>query len=97
MAFVAQAVELLTGLDAESADGIAIQTDTAGELANMAAGRVAAQLAASGYPCRLGTPWVVRAAGLPTPPEPAKAHARTILRCAGQLLLLEIECGYQVA
>ncbi|MHC1768942.1 MAG: chemotaxis protein CheX [Verrucomicrobiia bacterium] len=95
LAFVAHAVRHLTGLDGDSADGIAIQADTAGELANMVAGRVAAQLSASGYSCSLGAPSVIRGAALPTTPEPGVDYGRTNLLCAGHSLWLEIQCRYQ--
>ena len=94
-AFLAHAVKLLTGLDGDSADGIAIQADAAGELANMVAGRVAAQLSANGYSCSLGTPSVIRGAALPTTPEPGADYGRTNLLCAGHSLWLEIQCRYQ--
>lgn len=94
-AFVAHAVKLLTGLDGDSVDGIAIQSDAAGELANMVAGRVAAQLAVNGISCSLGTPSVVRSAALPTTTEPEADYGRTNLLCAGHSLWLEIECRYQ--
>lgn len=95
-AFLAQAVELVTGLDGDSAEANALQEDTAGELANMVAGRVAAQLAASGYPCRLGTPSVARNATLPTAPAPGADCGRTNLLCAGHSLWLGIQCRCQV-
>lgn len=94
-AFVAHAVRLLTGLDGDSADGIAIQGDATRELANMVAGRVAAQLSANGYPCSLGTPSVVRGAALPRTPEPGADYGRVNLVCAGHSLWLEIQCRYQ--
>ena len=96
VAFLAQAVEQLTGLDGDSAEATALQEDTAGELANMVAGRVAAQLAASGYPCRLGTPSVARNATLPPAPGPGSDCGRTNLLCAGHSVWLEIQCRYQV-
>lgn len=96
-AFLAMAVELLTGLNRDSQEATALQEDTAGELANMAAGRIAAQLAASGYPCRLGTPSVVRNAALPFTPETGVAHGRTNLLCQGHSLWLDIDCRYLVS
>lgn len=94
-AFVAHTVKLLTGLDGDSVDGIAIQADAAGELANMVAGRVAAQLSAHGYSCRLGTPSVIRGAALPATREPGADYGRTNLLCSGHSLWLEIQCRYQ--
>ena len=92
-AFVAQAVRLLTGLDGDAGNAKALQDDAAGELANMVAGRVASQLAADGYSCKLGTPSVSRAR-LPTKSQPAVAHGRADLICDGHWLSLEIQCCY---
>ena len=71
-----------------------LQDDTAGELANMVAGRVAARLAADGYPCTLGTPSVSRSARLPIETQPGVDHGRTDLICEGHWLSLEIQCRY---
>jgi CheY-specific phosphatase CheX len=92
-AFVAHAVRLLTGLDGDGGNANALQDDAAGELANMLAGRVASQLAADGYSCKLGTPSVSRAL-LPTQNQPAAAHGRTDLICDGHWLSLKIQCCY---
>ena len=95
-AFVAHAAHLLTGLDNAAGDATAILEDTAGELANMVAGRVAVQLAAVGYPCTLGTPSVSRSARLPKEAEPGVDHGRTDLLCNGHCLSLEIQCRYAI-
>ena len=91
-AFVAQAVKRLTGL--QGAEGEAIHEDTAGEIANMVAGRVAAQLAAEGYPCTLGTPSASRSAFLPAEAPPGTDGGRTDLICHGHCLSAEIHCRY---
>jgi CheY-specific phosphatase CheX len=97
LAFVAHAVHLLTGLDGAAPDGIALLDDTAGELANMVAGRAAVQLAAAGFPCTLGTPSVSRSASLPVETEPGMDHGRTDLFCDGHWLSLELKCRYAVS
>jgi CheY-specific phosphatase CheX len=95
-AFVEHAVHLLTGIDPTAADARAVLEDTAGELSNMVAGRVAVQLAAVGYPCTLGTPSVSRSAGLPKETEPGVDYGRTDLLCNGHCLSLEVRCRYAV-
>ncbi len=92
IAFVAQAVKRLTGL--EGPEGEAILEDTAGEIANMVAGRVAAQLAAEGYRSTLGTPSVSRSASLPVEARHGTHHGRTDLVCNGHHLSVEIHCRY---
>ena len=91
-AFVAHAVYLRTGLDGAARD--AVQDDAAGELANMVAGRVASQLAADGYPCKLGTPSISRGARLNAESRNGVALGRTDLICDGHWLSLEIQCCY---
>jgi len=93
-AFVAHAVRLLAGLDGTKGDVNAVQDDAAGELANMVAGRVAAQLAADGYACTLGTPSVFRGAELPVETQPGADRGRTDLICEGHCLALELRCHY---
>ena len=93
-AFVAHAVRLLTGLDGSAGNAHALQDDAAGELANMVAGRVAAQLATDGYPCKLGTPSVSRTARLPTEIQAGLHHGRTDLICEGHSLSLELHCRF---
>jgi CheY-specific phosphatase CheX len=93
-AFVAYAVRRLTGLDGDAGNANELQDDAAGELANMVAGRVASQLAADGFPCKLGTPSVSRNARLATINQDGAAHGRTDLMCEGHWLSLEIQCGY---
>jgi len=95
-AFVTQAVRLLTGLDGEAGNANALQEDAAGELANMVAGRVAAQLATDGYPCKLGTPSVSRSRGSPIEIQPGVHHGRTDLIFEGHRLSLELQCHYAV-
>ena len=93
-AFVAYAVRRLTGLDVDAGNANELQDDAAGELANMVAGRVAAQLAADGFPCSLGTPSVSRGARLPIEIQPGVDHGRTDLICEGHSLSLELQCRF---
>jgi CheY-specific phosphatase CheX len=74
LTFVAYAVRRLTGLDGDAGNASELQDDAAGELANMVAGRVASQLAAHAYPCKLGTPSVSRSARLATKNQKEAAH-----------------------
>jgi CheY-specific phosphatase CheX len=90
--FVAQAVKRLTGL--HGSEGEAIHEDTAGEIANMVAGRVAAHLAAEGYPCTLGTPSASRSAFMQPEVQPGTDRGRTDLICNGHCLSVEIQCCY---
>ena len=92
--FVKFAFCRLTGTDAASADTNGLLDDTAGELANMVAGRVAAQLTVGGYPCTLGTPLVSRSAPLPIEPQAGAERGRTDLICEGHRLAVEIQCHY---
>jgi CheY-specific phosphatase CheX len=94
VAFVAQAVRRLTGPGGAGRDADAVLDDAAGELANMVAGRVAAQLAADGCPCKLGTPSVARSGGWPVENEPGMDYGRTDLICDGHSLSLEVQCRY---
>lgn len=96
LAFVAHAVRVLTGLDGTEGDINAVQEDAAGELANMVAGRVAARLTADGYPCELGTPSIIRVAGLPIETEPNADQGRADLFCNGYWLSVELKCRYAV-
>ena len=93
-AFVAYAVRRLAGLDDDAENTKELQDDAAGELANMVAGRVAAKLAADGYPCKLHTPTMSRSASLPAQDQNGPAHGRTDLICEGHWLSLEIQCCY---
>jgi len=93
-AFVSYTVRRLTGLDGDAGNANELQDDAAGELANMVAGRVASQLAADGYPCKLGTPSVSRNSCLATKNQNGVAHGRTELICEGHWLSLEIQCCY---
>jgi CheY-specific phosphatase CheX len=96
-AFIAHAVHLLTGLDGAAGDITAVQDDAAGELANMVAGRMATQLAASGYPCTLGTPSVSRNTRSPIETQPGTDLGRVDVICAGHCLSLEIQCRFAVS
>jgi len=89
-AFVARAVKHLTGLDGPEQE--AMLEDTAGEIANMVAGRVAANLAAQGYPCGLSTPSVFRVATAPVETRPGINQGRSDLVCDGHRLSVEIQC-----
>jgi len=93
-AFVALAVRRLTGLDGTAQNAHAVINDAAGELANMVAGRVAAQLAAEGFPCKLDTPSVSRGAPSPSTTQPYADHARADFTCEGHALSLEIHFAY---
>jgi CheY-specific phosphatase CheX len=93
-AFVAYAVRRLAGLNDDAENTKELQDDAAGELANMVAGRVAAKLAADGYPCQLHTPSVSRGARSATKYQDSAAHGRIDLICEGHLLSLGIQCCY---
>ena len=93
-AFVAYAVRRLTGLDGDAGNASELQDDAAGELTNMVAGRVASQLAAHAYPCKLGTPSVSRGARSATKNKNDLAQGRADLICEGHWLSLEIQCCY---
>jgi CheY-specific phosphatase CheX len=95
-AFIARAVRRLTGLEGAAPAGAAVLADAAGELANMVAGRVTAQLAAHGYPCTLGTPAVSRNADWPPALEPGAEHGRVEVWCDGHALSLQVQCRYAV-
>jgi CheY-specific phosphatase CheX len=94
--FVAHAVHRLTGLDGATPDANAVLDDTAGEIANMVAGRVAARLAADGYPCTLGIPSVSRGARLPIETQRGADYGRADLICEGHWLSLEVQCRYAI-
>jgi len=93
-AFVAYAVRRLTGLDSDAGNANELQDDAAGELANMVAGRVASELAADGYHCKLDTPSFSRGARVAAKNENGVACGRTELICEGHWLSLEIQCCY---
>jgi CheY-specific phosphatase CheX len=92
--FVKYATQLLTGIDGASADTNGLLDDTAGELANMVAGRVATRLAEDGYPCTLGTPSVFRSSPPPIEPQAGVERGRADLICEGHRLAVEIQCRY---
>jgi len=94
-AFARHAVVHLVGATHPRPPGDAEVQDFAGELCNMLAGRVAAQLRSQGYPCELGVPEVVREPpGLPEP-EPGTERGRTDWTCQGHRLALEMRLRYQ--
>jgi CheY-specific phosphatase CheX len=95
--FAARAVQRLTGLDGNPGEANELAEDTAGEIANMVAGRVAAQLTAIGYPCTLSTPLVFRGVGSPLELEHGVDHAQAELLCDGHRLSIELECRYATA
>ena len=95
-AFLHRAFRALTGLEAAAAGAPALLDDAAGELANMVAGRVAARLAAEGYPCDLGNPSVSRHAP-PRGPGAAPTgvdQGRADLFNEGHWLSVEIDCRF---
>jgi CheY-specific phosphatase CheX len=96
-AFVAHAVRLLTGLDGHAAEADPVLEDTAGELANMVAGRVAVQLTSEGFPCSLGTPSVSRVACLANERSPGADLGQAALFCDGHRLSVQVECRYAPA
>ena len=95
-AFVLLAVRRLTGLDGAAAEANGLLDDTAGELANMVAGRVAAQLASHGHRCTLSTPSVSRSAALPIEILPGADRGCADLLCDGHRLSLVVQCRYGV-
>ena len=94
--FVTHAIHVLTGFDGAAAEANGLLDDTAGELANMVAGRVATRLAQDGYACTLGTPSVSHSARLPMENQAAVEHGRADLICEGHRLAVEIQCRYAV-
>jgi CheY-specific phosphatase CheX len=92
--FVTHAIHVLTGFDVAAAEANGLLDDTAGELANMVAGRVATRLAEDGYACALGTPSVCRKSLLPFEHQTAVEHGRAELICEGHRLGVEIQCRY---
>ncbi len=92
--FVRHATHVLTGLDGNAAEANGLLEDTAGELANMVAGRVATSLLEGGYACTLGTPSASRNP-LPAFELPAGLErGRAQLTWEGYLLAVEIQCQY---
>jgi CheY-specific phosphatase CheX len=91
-AFITRAAHVLTGLDGSAGETDALQHDTAGELVNMVAGRVAAGLATEGYVCTLGIPSVSHSLPLPSEVHPGMNRGRTELICEGHALSLEVQC-----
>ena len=92
--FVAQAVQVLTGIEGAAAQANGLVDDTAGELTNMVAGRIAMRLTEDGYACSLGTPSVFRNAQLPNENETAIERGRADLICEGYWLAVEIQFRY---
>lgn len=94
LAFMTLAVRRLTGHERAEPGTDELLADAAGELANMVAGRVAAQLAARGFPCALGTPMVSRDAAWPLEPDAGTDRSHLALECDGHPLSLEVRCDY---
>jgi len=94
LGFVALAVRRLIGVEGTAQATDALLDDAAGELANMVAGRVAAQLAAEGFPCKLGTPAVVRGEPPSAINQSDASRARTDFACEGHALSVEVHCRY---
>lgn len=95
VAFAVKVACVLIGLDDAASDAQDVVDDTAGELGNMVAGRVAAQLATQGFPCVLGIPLVVRGPWLPLEFSSIGGEAdraRLEAFCVGHPLSLEIQC-----
>ncbi len=94
--FVIQAAHVLTSVGHAATEADGLLDDTAGEIANMVAGRVAARLAEDGYACSLSTPSVSRDSHLPMEPQAAIERGRADLICEGHRLAVEIQCRYAV-
>ena len=92
--FVEHAAGILLGKNHAATRSESVINDLTGELANMVAGRVAADLGRLGFPCSLGIPSVVRGAGRAREPEPAEDRARTHWTCRGHRITLEVRCRY---
>lgn len=95
LGFVRLAVRRLAGIEGTAQATDAVLVDAAGELANMVAGRVASQLAAKGFPCKLGTPAVVRGEPPSAINQPDASRARADFTCEGHALSVEVHCRYQ--
>lgn len=95
LAFAERAAGLLHGENGTRSAGDTELDDLAGELCNMVAGRLASQMCAEGYPCRLGTPGVVRGSRSRLAPEPGTDLARTDWACQGHQLTLEMRFRYR--
>jgi CheY-specific phosphatase CheX len=97
-AFARLALGVLVG--AEDTDSLtrAQIDDLCGELGNMIAGRVAADLAGEGHSFTLGTPEVVRGAGwlLKTDHTTHHASGATVWLCQGHRLLMDVRCPFQL-
>jgi CheY-specific phosphatase CheX len=93
-AFSTRAAHVLTGLDGPDGETNALLDDVAGELANMVAGRVAAGLAAEGYPCTLGIPSVSHGTPAPIKTQPGEDQGRADLICEGHRISLEVHCRF---
>ncbi len=94
MSFIIHAVHIVTGVGRDTAEADGLVDDTAGELANMVAGRVAARLAEAGYVCGLGTPSVSRGSPLPIENQTTVGDGRADLICEGHRLVVDIRCHY---
>ncbi len=91
---VTHATHVLTGLDGNAAEANGLLDDTAGELANMVAGRVATRLLEDGYACTLGTPSVSRHSLPLLELPPGLERGRAELTWEGYQLAVEIQCQY---
>lgn len=96
-AFARLALGVLVG--AEDTDSLtrAQIDDLCGELGNMVAGRVAAELAREGHSFTLGTPGVVRGAGWLLKEDRTARHApgATVWSCRGHRILMDVRCHFQ--
>ncbi|MEN9678235.1 MAG: Chemotaxis phosphatase CheX [Verrucomicrobiota bacterium] len=96
-AFARLALGVLVG--AEDTDSLtrAQIDDLCGELGNMVAGRVAADLAGEGHSFTLGTPGVVRGAGWLLKEDRTTHHApgATAWSCQKHRILIEVSCHFQ--
>jgi len=95
--FAEQVCVRLMGGNHRGPVGHADLADFAGELCNILAGRVVAQLRSEGYASALGTPDVVGGRHLPDPsePEPNTQSSRTNWSCQGHRLQLEMRFRYR--
>jgi CheY-specific phosphatase CheX len=69
--------------------------DVTGELCNMLAGRVAANLAAAGYSSKLSTPTVVRDHQLKLEISPGAKTCRSDWTCEGHLLTVALQFSFK--
>jgi CheY-specific phosphatase CheX len=89
--FAAEVTARLMGPGVPYDDG----ADVTGELCNMLAGRVAADLAASGYPSTLSTPTVARGAKLEADITSGAQTCRSDWTCGGHLLAVMLRIVFR--